>query len=111
MQLQLRILVSLVTLATPLIATVSLAVPAAAGCQPVLPRWVDEPITFAAGGVKVYGTFRHPVGQVRELPAVLLIAGSGPTDRNGTSPLMAGHADTLLTLAHWLSNDGVASLR
>ena len=42
---------------------------------------------------------------------MLLIAGSGPTDRNGDSPLEAGPVGTLETLADWLSDDGVASLR
>jgi acetyl esterase/lipase len=74
-------------------------------------HWVDEPVTFEADGVKVYGTFRRPTGVRRPVPAVLLIAGSGPTDRNGNSPLISGKVDTLLTLAQWLSDDGVASLR
>jgi alpha-beta hydrolase superfamily lysophospholipase len=42
---------------------------------------------------------------------VLLIAGSGPTDRNGNSALEKGPVDTLKTLADWLSGDGVATLR
>lgn len=42
---------------------------------------------------------------------MLLIAGSGPTDRNGNSPLLPGPVDTLKTVADWLSADGAASLR
>lgn len=42
---------------------------------------------------------------------MLLIAGSGPTYRNGNSPLEPGQVNTLKTLADWLSADGVASLR
>ena len=45
------------------------------------------------------------------MPGVLLIAGSGPTDRNGNSASAPGPINTLKTLADWLSNDGVASLR
>ena len=45
------------------------------------------------------------------MPAVLLIARSGPTDRNGNSPLISGPVDTLEEIADWLSADGVASLR
>jgi uncharacterized protein len=41
----------------------------------------------------------------------VLIAGSGPTDRNGNSAVEPGPIDTLKTLADWLSQDGVASLR
>jgi len=73
--------------------------------------WVDEPVLFSAGGLKIYATYRHPVGRASLVPAVLLIAGSGPTDRDGNSPLDNGSVNTLRTLAHWLSDDGVASLR
>ena len=41
----------------------------------------------------------------------MLIAGSGPTDRNGNSALLPGPIGTLKTLAGRLSADGVASLR
>lgn len=73
--------------------------------------WVDQPVTFAAGALTIYATFRHPMMPGREVPAALLIAGSGPTDRNGNSPLIPGTAGTLKTVADWLSADGVASLR
>jgi len=76
--------------------------------------WVDQPVTFQAGGLTVYGTFRHPAAPSATAtlrPAVLLIAGSGPTDRNGNSPLISGQVNTLEEVADWLSADGVASLR
>ena len=73
--------------------------------------WVDQPVTFRAGGTTVYGTYRHPAGASGPVPAVLLIAGSGPTDRNGNSTADPGPTDTLQTLAGWLSSDGVATLR
>jgi alpha-beta hydrolase superfamily lysophospholipase len=59
----------------------------------------------------VYGTFRHSAGQGRSVPGALLIAGSGPTDRDGNSAVLPGSIDTLKNLAQALSNDGVASLR
>ena len=73
--------------------------------------WVDSPVTFSAGGVTIYATYRHPAHPRGPIPAALLIAGSGPTDRNGNSPEEPGPVDTLRTLADWLSQDGVASLR
>jgi hypothetical protein len=73
--------------------------------------WVDEPVSFQAGGLTVYATYRHPVGYSKSVPGVLLIAGSGPTDRNGNTDLEPGPVNTLKTLANWLSQDGVASLR
>jgi uncharacterized protein len=97
-------------------------------------RWVDQPVSFEARGVTVYATYRHPTAPTcapasvptgplptgplptgplptGQLPAVLLIAGSGPTDRDGNTPLIRGTVGTLQTLADWLSADGVASLR
>lgn len=41
----------------------------------------------------------------------MLIAGSGPTDRDGNSPLIAGKVDSLKAVAGWLAQAGVASLR
>jgi hypothetical protein len=74
-------------------------------------KWIDENVSFHSGRVTVYATFRHPVGEANDVPAVLLIAGSGPTDRNGNSAVEPGPINTLKTLADWLSEDGVASLR
>jgi pimeloyl-ACP methyl ester carboxylesterase len=73
--------------------------------------WVDQAVSFRADGVTIYATFRHPSHGVNPVPGVLLIAGSGPTDRNGNSSVEPGPIDTLKTLADWLSADGVASLR
>ena len=73
--------------------------------------WVDQPVSFQAGGLTVYATYRHPATATGRLPAVLLIAGSGPTDRNGDSALLPGPIGTLRAVADWLSADGVASLR
>lgn len=44
-------------------------------------------------------------------PIALIIAGSGPTDRNGNSPLLPGHNDSLKRLADTLASTGIASLR
>jgi uncharacterized protein len=78
--------------------------------------WVDQPVSFEIGGLTVYATYRHLVraasfGPASPGPAVLLIAGSGPTDRNGNTPLLPGPVNTLQAVADWLSADGVASLR
>ncbi|TDE56337.1 alpha/beta fold hydrolase [Nonomuraea mesophila] len=58
----------------------------------------------------VHGTWRRPARQGEPAPAVLLIAGSGPTDRDGNSAQLGG-VDTLKTMAELLSAEGVASLR
>jgi uncharacterized protein len=108
-------------------AVLAIAGIAAAGCASHLPRatrssepsttgssapaWAEDAVTFPVGEMTVYGTFRHPAGQDRPVPGALLIAGSGPTDRNGDSAVMPGHIDTLRNLANILSDNGVASLR
>jgi pimeloyl-ACP methyl ester carboxylesterase len=42
---------------------------------------------------------------------VLIIAGSGPTDRNGNSPLLKGPNNSLKLLAEGLAAQGIASVR
>lgn len=45
------------------------------------------------------------------LPVALIIAGSGPTDRDGNSALLPGRNDSLKRLATALAEAGIASLR
>jgi pimeloyl-ACP methyl ester carboxylesterase len=84
---------------------------ASASGSTTISTWVDQNVTFTSQGITIYGTFRHLASSTTRVPAVLLIAGSGPTDRNGNSPLETGPVNTLKTLADWLSEDGVATLR
>jgi uncharacterized protein len=85
--------------------------PVASGAATPRTAWVDQPVSFQAGGLTVYATYRHPAAGTSRRPAVLLIAGSGPTDRNGNSALLPAPIGTLQAVADWLSADGVASLR
>ncbi len=85
--------------------------PASASTPSRTLQWVDQNVTFQSGGTTIYATYRHPTNSATKVPGALLIAGSGPTDRNGNTPLESGPVDTLKTLADWLSVDGVASLR
>lgn len=57
----------------------------------------------------IYGTLSIPVNAQRA-PIVLIIAGSGPTDRNGNSP-MGVTASPYRMLADSLLQHGIASLR
>ena len=45
------------------------------------------------------------------MPVVLLLSGSGPTDRNGNSPMLPGKNNSLQMLAEGLASNGIASLR
>ena len=71
----------------------------------------DTDVTFASGPLTVHGSLRMPSGTSGDVPAVLLIAGSGPTDRNGNSALLPGDIGTLAFLADELARNGYASLR
>ncbi|MBP7555878.1 MAG: alpha/beta hydrolase [Chitinophagaceae bacterium] len=70
----------------------------------------EEEITEKAGGVTLSGSLVKPAGDAGKI-AVLLIAGSGPTDRNGNTPLLPGGSNSLLQLADSLAAHGIASLR
>jgi len=59
---------------------------------------------------RLCGTLVLPEGE-GPWPGVLLIAGSGPTDRDGNSPLLPSTVDNLKQLAQQLAARGIASLR
>jgi len=58
----------------------------------------------------IAGTVRCP-GMSAPWPVVLLISGSGPTDRNGNSPMLPGENNGLRMLAEALATRGIASVR
>ncbi|MCA1667827.1 MAG: alpha/beta hydrolase, partial [Thermomicrobia bacterium] len=71
-----------------------------------------EEVTFSSGADTIYGTLVLPeTGQERNLPAAVILAGSGPTDRDGNSKVISGPVNTLLDFANALASQGVASLR
>ncbi len=57
---------------------------------------------------RIFGTLLQPVSGA-PVPLVLIIAGSGPTDRNGNNPMMVNNS--LKYLAGDLCREGIASLR
>lgn len=67
----------------------------------------ESAIALENSGV-IAGTLAVPEGAA-PTPVVLLIAGSGPTDRNGNNPAMQNNS--LQGLAHALAASGIASLR
>lgn len=72
--------------------------------------YTTEEIKLPLTGVTLYGTLTLPTG-IKRPPVVLLIAGSGPTDRDGNTPLIKGKNNSLLQLADSLARHGIASLR
>ncbi len=74
-----------------------------------LGRWVEREVRFkGADGVELAGTVLTPDGEAKGF--VLLIQGSGPTDRDGNQP-PALKTDLLKGIAYALGDAGVGSLR
>jgi pimeloyl-ACP methyl ester carboxylesterase len=59
---------------------------------------------------EIQGTIQLPAGTA-PVPVVLIISGSGPTDRNGNSPALPGSNNSLKMLAEALAERGIASVR
>jgi len=76
--------------------------------QPSYYRQQEAELVITGGTLK--GTLFTPAVGKRH-PVVLIIAGSGPTDRDGNSPLLPGKNNSLLQLADSLAAHGIASLR
>ncbi|MBN9353052.1 MAG: alpha/beta fold hydrolase [Hyphomicrobium denitrificans] len=66
--------------------------------------WMERDVNRSG----LYGTLVLPEGP-NPVRAVLILSGSGPTDRNGNNP--AGANDSLKLVAHGLAAEGIASLR
>lgn len=57
----------------------------------------------------IYGTLLVPTNINTKIPVALIIAGSGPTDRDGNNPVMKNNS--LKLLAESLAQKGIASIR
>jgi hypothetical protein len=75
---------------------------------------VESPFAFRSGDLSLAGTLTVPAKARSPVPVVLIVAGSGPTDRNGnsTGPLRAQNNSNLYAQLAWqLADSGIASLR
>lgn len=81
----------------------------------VPPRTVIEtPFTIQSGTLSLPGTLTLPAKYKHQIPVALIVAGSGPTDRNGNSAgaLRAQNNSNLYAILAWqLANAGIASVR
>ncbi|WP_284980165.1 prolyl oligopeptidase family serine peptidase [Arthrobacter sp. fls2-241-R2A-200] len=66
--------------------------------------------TWNLDGIAMRGTLLRPAGS-GPFPAVVLVAGSGPTDRDWRSPLLPGANGSGRLLAEAFAEAGIASLR
>lgn len=82
------------------------------GCsQTNQPPYTEKPVTFTGvGGAVLTGTLTLPVHSGQSaVPGLVLIVGSGPTDRDGNSGPV--QTDLLKQIAQRLASKGIASLR
>lgn len=70
--------------------------------------FVETKITLKTKTGEIFGTLTTPK-KFNKIPVALIIAGSGPTDRDGNNPMMKNNS--LQMLASELSKKGIASLR
>jgi uncharacterized protein len=69
-------------------------------------------VSFAVDGTKTYGTLEIPAHRSgQHLAAALLLAGSGPTDRDGNQPSQNITPQTLKLVAGVLAQQGIMTLR
>jgi pimeloyl-ACP methyl ester carboxylesterase len=71
-------------------------------------RFSEKETWVISGRDTLYGTVTEPLN-LKRFPVVLLIAGSGPTDRNGNNPQMKN--DALKQVGYALAEEGIASVR
>jgi len=70
---------------------------------------VESPYDFSRDGFVIHGTLAQPANLADGIPVVVIVAGSGPTDRNANGPLVNTNAYAMLAWA--LAEHGIASLR
>jgi pimeloyl-ACP methyl ester carboxylesterase len=68
----------------------------------------EQPVTLATPTGRIHGSLWAPRGATRG-PVILIVAGSGPTDRDGNQPRLVN--DSLKQLAAALAVEGIATLR
>ena len=69
---------------------------------------LEDTVRLSTATGEISGSLLHPVIK-KKIPVVLIIAGSGPTDRNGNNPRMKNNS--LKYLAQDLCRNQIASLR
>ena len=75
------------------------------------PSLTESAITLKTLSGNIYGTLTMPKDAAGKVPVVLIIAGSGPTDRDGNSPALGLNANIYKLLAYDLGKAGIASVR
>ena len=84
-------------------AAVTAAIPAGG-------RAAESSVQLTTSTGTIFGALTVPNAS-KTVPVVLIVAGSGPTDRDGNNALLPGKNDTYKTIAADLASAGIASLR
>jgi len=71
----------------------------------------ETPYTVHSAALELGGTLTMPRNATGRVPVVVIIAGSGPTDRNGNSLMGGIRPNSYAQLAWQLAGKGIASLR
>ena len=101
----------MIVLNLALLALAPAQAPAPARADTVPPAAATEsPYTIHSGDLGLAGTLVVPRGVAERVPIAVIIAGSGPTDRNGNS-LMGIRPNSYAQLAWRLAEQGIATLR
>ncbi len=75
---------------------------------------IEAPFTFQSGTLALPGTLTLPANYKHQIPVALIVAGSGPTDRNGNSAgllRLQNNSNLYAILAWQLADAGIASVR
>ncbi|MES2818913.1 MAG: alpha/beta fold hydrolase [Pseudomonadota bacterium] len=93
-----------------MLRVLALMLPLLTGLAQAAPHTIlQRPLSLDTGSGELHGTLLLPQRDT-PVPVALLIAGSGPTDRDGNNP-HGGRNDSLKRLAQVLAKHGIASLR
>ena len=87
------------------------ATTAATASSPIDASLTESPIVAKTLSGTIHGSLIMPKSVSGKIPVVLIIAGSGPTDRNGNSPKLGLEGNTYKMIAESLGKSGIASVR
>lgn len=74
-------------------------------------KFTSSPFNLKTLSGTLYGTLELPANKDQGTPVILIIAGSGPTDRDGNSAMIPGKNNSLKMVAEELAENGFASVR
>lgn len=69
-----------------------------------------QPVSLKTPNLTLEGTLTLPANANRPVPVVLIIPGSGPTDRDGNNPIPAGQPNSVQASSYKLLADSLARL-